>query len=135
MEDLCNLKLNIKFIPQNKIKEVTQYLKKHCVTSKRKKKNSKIQKYEIENLNYGGYVELNYLAKLGVIFSGYHTKGQNYPSYDFVTMENAVYYSIENGPIAKIYEDGNIDKEDLENAKKYYTALKKFNDNYNIKTR
>lgn len=75
--------------------------------------------------NYGYYDQCRNLAKAGIIFSGYNGAGGGYGQgvfacwYGHLVEANA----IEDGPVALVNCNGNIDETSLKNAQDYYQTL------------
>ena len=82
-------------------------------------------RYEVDEINYGGYRGLELLADLGVIAEGFHSAGGSYPASNFIVMDGTVVYSSEDGPTGVISRDGVCDDAALAEAATWYEALDK----------
>lgn len=75
--------------------------------------------------NYGYYDQCRKLAKAGIVFSGYNSAGGGYGQGVFACYNGhlAEANAIEDGPVALVNCNGNIDETSLKNAQDYYQTL------------
>ena len=88
-----------------------------------------IVKLYFEELNYGGYCEMEEMHKAGLVFYGAHDSGSCYTAGVFCcdgkTLVQCNSDSDRDGPVATVRQDGTISKADARVAKRYWRVLKR----------
>lgn len=97
-----------------------------------------IMRGDTELSNYACYDQLHYAARLGVIFEGSHTSGDDYNDGVFCAINKELHDvpTLMNSdcPVVEVFPNGTLNQPSLDAALAYYAALKKVEEAFEAET-